>query len=60
MKYDGMTVMRISDVGISEFIKQNTRTYIKAKVIKLEDLGDDAHMAKTIESELRKGIYIGG
>lgn len=60
LKYDGMTVMRISDVGISEFIKQNTRTYIKAKVIKLEDLGDDAHMAKTIESELRKGIYIGG
>lgn len=59
LKYDGMTVMRISDVGISAFIKP-TRSYIKAKLIRIEDLGDDAHMWKAISDELYKGIFIGG
>ena len=59
LKYNGMTVMRISDVGISAFIKP-TKSYIKAKLIRIEDLGDDAHMWKTISDELYKGIFIGG
>lgn len=53
--YNGMTVMRIGT--IADFIKNYT-TYIKGKVIRLEDLQDDYHMANTIASEINKGVFI--
>ena len=55
LKYNGMTVMRIGK--IEDYIKPEP-TYIKAKLIRLEDLGEDYHMANTIANEIDKGVYM--
>ena len=50
-----MTVMRIGT--IDQFI-QPTRTYIKGKLIRIENIADDFHVINTIASELNKGVFI--
>jgi hypothetical protein len=32
--------------------------YFKGQLIRLEDIGDDFHVANTIANELYKGVYI--
>lgn len=72
IKYNGMTVGRIGRIG--DFIRQweykNSnhptltvtveKAYIKAKIIRLEQLNDDFTIANAIASELYKGVYIDG
>lgn len=55
IKYNGMTVMRIGTV--QEFLRSE-RTYIKAKIIRIEDLEDEYHMLNEIASEMSKGVFI--
>lgn len=55
LKYNGMTVMRIGT--ISEFI-QPDYSYIKGKLIRLENVGEDYHMVGEIANEINKGVFI--
>lgn len=55
IKYNGMTVMRIGQ--INDFI-QPQRSYIKAKLIRLEAVEDDYHVLNAISKELNEGVYI--
>ena len=55
MKYNGMTVNRIG--YISDFL-QPDYSYIKGKIIRLENLSDDFHMCVEISSELNRGVFI--
>lgn len=53
--YNGMTIMRIGTM--SEFI-QDTPTYIKGKLIRLENTDEDYHVINSIAGELNKGVFI--
>lgn len=55
IKYNGMTVMRIGT--ISEFISSEP-SYVKARLIRLENTGGDFHLANAIAEELYKGVFI--
>lgn len=53
--YNGMTVQAIGTVA--QYLQEEP-TYIKGRVIRLEDLGEDYHMAVAIAEELYKGVFI--
>lgn len=53
--YNGMTIMRIGT--IREFLLTEP-SYIKGKLIRMEDISDDFHMLNTIASEVNKGVFI--
>ena len=55
LAYNGMTVMRIGTV--EQFIRQN-KTYIKAKIIRIEELAEDTHVLNEIANEMYKGVFI--
>ena len=55
LKYDGMTVNRIG--RIIDFLRDNELQYIKARLIRIEDLHDDQHIVDFIASEMEKGAY---
>ena len=67
LRFNGMTAMFI---GIPEKYTSNTYTfkgpqkdyedlgYFKGVPIRLEDISDDYHMAKTVAEELNKGVYM--
>ena len=55
IKFDGMTVNRIGK--ISDFLNEEEIQYIKARVIRFEDLHDDQHIVDVIASEVEKGAY---
>lgn len=55
IKYNGMTIMTIGK--ISDYI-QTDLTYIKGKLIRLEDFAEDYHVANSIAGEINKGVYI--
>lgn len=63
IKYNGMTVMAIGTMN--DYIRDE-ETYIKARIIRLEDLNDDIyevkvfdyHMASAIAEEIYKGVFI--
>lgn len=55
MKYNGMTVMRIAT--IEDFIL-NEPSYIKGKIIRLEGIDEDYHVATEISKELNMGVFI--
>lgn len=55
LKYNGMTVMRIGT--IQEFM-QETPTYIKGKLIRLENTGEDWHYISELANEFDKGVFI--
>ena len=55
LKYDGMTVMAIGTLA-------DYRTaggYLKGKMIRLNELNDDSHIANAIYEEVAKGFYEG-
>lgn len=55
IKYHGMTVNRIGH--IADFL-QSEPSFISGKIIRLEGLNDDFHIAKTIADEISKGVFI--
>lgn len=55
IQYNGMTVMRIGTIG--EFIR-NERTYIKGKIIRIENFPEDTHVLNAIAEEIYKGVFI--
>lgn len=55
IKYNGMTIGRIGT--LLEFI-QSEPTYMKARLIRIEDIADDFHIINTIAGELSKGVFI--
>lgn len=54
--YDGMTMMVIST--LSTYMVSGTPHFFKGKIIRLDSLGADNHMAQAIYEELYKGVYI--
>lgn len=57
IKYNGMTVMRIGKIIDYLFKTSEERQYIKARLIRLEEVGDDYHMLRSIDEELNRGMY---
>lgn len=55
LKYNGMTVMRIGT--LKDYVHKN-ESYIKGKLIRLDDADMDDHEVNVIADELNKGIYI--
>lgn len=55
IKYNGMTVMRIG--SISEFVSSEP-SFVKARLIRLENTGGDFHVVNAIAEELYKGVFI--
>lgn len=55
LTYNGYTIGRIGT--ISNYM-QSTASYIKGKLIRLEDIADDFHMLKAISDEIYKGVFI--
>lgn len=55
IKYNGMTVMKIDK--IKNFI-YNEESYIKGKLIRIEDFNEDYHIINTISEEINKGFFI--
>lgn len=53
--YNGMTIMRIGTP--SEFIKNESGTYIKGKLIRTT-IQDDSHLISEINAELNQGVYL--
>ena len=53
--YSGMTIMRIGTP--SEFIKAESGTYIKGKLIRTT-IQDDSHLVSEINAELNQGVYL--
>lgn len=56
LKYNGMTVMRIGTMR--DFIIPNEPTYIKGKIIRLDDIEVDYMLARAIQTEIDQGVYI--
>ena len=55
IQYNGMTVQTIGTVA--QYIQEEP-TYIKGRIIRFEDLGEDYHLAVAIAEELYKGVFI--
>ena len=55
LKYNGMTVMRIDTIG--KYL-QLEKSYIKARIIRIEDLTDEFHLLNEIAAEMAKGVFI--
>lgn len=55
IRYNGMTVMAIGT--LTDYM--NPGGFIQGKLIRLENLGDDSHVANAIYEEVEKGFYEG-
>lgn len=55
IKYNGMTIMRIGT--IQEFL-QDSESYIKGKIIRIENLGENYAIANAIANEINQGVFI--
>jgi len=58
LQYNGMTIMTIGTMGDYTRQKNFDLEYFKGKLIRIEGLADDSHVATAIASELNKGVYI--
>jgi hypothetical protein len=59
--YNGFTIGRIDTLGnmiINKPPYMGRPGYFKGQIIRLEDIGDDSHIANAIAAELYKGVYI--
>lgn len=59
LKYTGMTAMVVGT--ISDYVDNISGTgnqFIKGRLIRIEGLNEDTHVANTIASEINKGVYI--
>lgn len=55
IKYNGMTVMRIGKM--IDYLQQDY-SYIKGRLIRLEDIVDDTNYLNQIAEEINKGVFI--
>ena len=55
IKYNGMTVMTI---GTIQGFQQADRTYIKGKLIRLENAEEEFHFVNMLANELNQGVFI--
>lgn len=55
LTYDGYTIMRIG--SIANYLQLN-KSYIKGRIIRIENISDDFHMLKAIADEIYKGVFI--
>ena len=55
LTYNGYTIMRIGN--IANYL-QTDRSYIKGRIIRIEDISDDFHLLKAIADEIYKGVFI--
>ena len=55
LTYNGYTIMRIGNI---QNYLQSTRTYIKGRIIRIENIADDYHMLKAVADEIYKGVFI--
>lgn len=56
LKYNGMTVGIIGK--IVNYITPNKPTYIKGKMIRVEGIQDDYHIAEALAAEINKGVFL--
>lgn len=56
LKYGGMTVSKIGKMA--SFASADNSNFFKARMIRLETLGEDNHFLEAINEELMKGVYI--
>lgn len=55
LKYNGYTIMRIGNI---QNYLQSIRTYIKGRIIRIDNIADDYHMLKAVADEIYKGVFI--
>ena len=55
LTYNGYTIMRIG--SIANYL-QSSKSYIKGRIIRLEDISEDFDMLKAIADEIYKGVFI--
>ena len=55
LTYNGYTIMRIGNI---QNYLQSTRTYIKGRIIRVDNIADDYHMLKAVADEIYKGVFI--
>ncbi len=55
LTYNGYTIMRIGN--IANYLQQD-RSYIKGRIIRMEEISDDFHLLKAIADEIYKGVFI--
>lgn len=58
LKYDGMTVMAIGSLNEYSYTDYADKTYIKGKLIRLDSLNDDFHIADAVYQEVNKGFFV--
>lgn len=58
VKYNGMTIMKISTLGTYSTSSDFDRVYVKGQLIRLEDIVDDFHVLDAIYQEVYKGFFI--
>lgn len=56
LRYGGMTVSKIGKMAA--FASSDNSNFFKARMIRLETLGEDNHFLEAINEELMKGVYI--
>lgn len=54
IKYNGMTIMRIGT--LSDYVRADL-AYVKGKLIRIDDMGEDYHVINAIAGELYKGVF---
>lgn len=55
LTYNGYTIMRIG--SIQDYLQSYT-SYIKGRIIRIDEISDDFHMLKAIADEIYKGVFI--
>lgn len=55
LTYNGYTIMRIG--SIANYL-QSSKSYIKGRIIRMEDIADDFNMLTAIADEIYKGVFI--
>jgi len=57
IEYEGMMIMAVSELG--NFMQSPfEKTYVKGRLIKLDNINDDFHIADAIYQEVIKGFYV--
>lgn len=58
IEYNGMTIMRIDTLDNYASSGDFDKVYVKGQMIRMENLGDDFHVADAIYQEVNKGFFI--
>lgn len=55
LTYNGYTIMRIGN--IANYL-QSSKSYIKGRIIRIDEISDDFHLLRAIADEIYKGVFI--